>query len=102
MHTQHRPRKGAPITYRGELVGYVSSVEGNTCYVSPLPEHADKYPKGAGFIWRFRDCLNELHDWPGKPSDSQEFADYMRDHFDHDGGRGPEASDCFGGATDCE
>lgn len=60
------PKKGDPITYRGELVGTVSSVNGNLCHVDPLPAHADKYPDNAPFIWRFKDGPNKLHDWPGK------------------------------------
>ena len=61
------PRKGDPVTYRGELVGHVSSVDGNICHIIPRPEHADLYPNGAGFIWRFQHGLNALHSWPGKP-----------------------------------
>ena len=56
------PRIGQPITYRGEIVGTVTRVEGNLCWRS--------YPDGESlpFIWRFKDGLNTLHDWPGKES----------------------------------
>jgi hypothetical protein len=55
-----KPRKGEPITYRGALVGTVSSVDGNLCWVN--------YYRGepAPFIWRFKDGLNNMHEWPSK------------------------------------
>ena len=56
----HKPRVGDTITYRGEVVGNVTRVEGNLCWRS--------YPDGESlpFIWCFRDTLNILHDWPTK------------------------------------
>lgn len=51
-----RPRLGSPVTYNGRAVGNVTAVEGNLCWHSG----------GDLFIWRFRDGLNALHDWPGK------------------------------------
>ncbi len=61
-----KPRKGANVYYKGELVGQVLSVEGNLCWVN--------YPDSMGgpnpFIWRFLEqgeyVLNNLHDWDGK------------------------------------
>lgn len=55
-----KPRKGQRITYQGREVGTVDHVDGNLCWV--------KYDDGTAnpFIWRFRDGLNALHDWPGK------------------------------------
>lgn len=58
-----RPRVGQMITYRGErgtVRGEVASVDGNLCWVRY--EGKDAQP----FIWRFRDGLNTLHDWPTK------------------------------------
>jgi len=62
------PKKGTRGTYQsmhGGIVGFVvSSVDGNLCYAvyATAPD-----AKPAPFIWRFRDGLNDLHDWPGKP-----------------------------------
>lgn len=55
----NKPQVGQIVTYRGETVGRVTSVEGNLCWVN--------YATGpAPFIWRFKDTLNVLHDWPTK------------------------------------
>jgi hypothetical protein len=56
----YRPRVGEPISYKGELVGHVTRVEGSLCFRS--------YPDGEPlpFIWCFNDGLNALHDWPSK------------------------------------
>ena len=57
---QYKPRVGDPITYLGEVVGHVTRVDGALCWRS--------YPDGDSlpFIWKFRDGLNRLHDWPNK------------------------------------
>lgn len=55
------PRKGDRITYSGSDYGLVTHVDGNLCWsLHPGDEKAQP------FIWRFRDGLNSLHDWPGK------------------------------------
>lgn len=58
-----KPRVGDPIRYRGDVVGSVTRVEGNLCWRT--------YPNGEAlpFIWRFRNELNMLHDWPGKDNE---------------------------------
>lgn len=55
-----KPRKGSRITYKGREVGTVDHLDGNLCWVN--------YDDGTRnpFIWRFRDGLNAMHDWPGK------------------------------------
>jgi|SRR5581483_5870385 len=59
-----RPRKGQTVTYTnrpGEIwSGCVEKVEGDLCHV--------KYPgrPTSSFIWRFKDGLNTLYDWPTK------------------------------------
>jgi hypothetical protein len=58
---QAAPRKGDEITYKGDPVGVVLSVDGGLCWV----EYYDGSPSGP-FIWRFKDGLNRLHDWPRK------------------------------------
>lgn len=60
LATTHKPSVGDEITYRGAVVGRVTSVSGNLCWRS--------YPDGESlpFIWRFHDGLNNLHSWPGK------------------------------------
>lgn len=58
--SKHRPRVGQPITYEGRVVGNVTSIEGNLCYVP-----YDGVISGP-FIWCFKDSLNNLHDWPTK------------------------------------
>lgn len=50
------PRIDDPITYNGSVIGRVTRVEGDLCWHSGEDL----------FIWRFRDGLNALHDWPGK------------------------------------
>jgi hypothetical protein len=62
-----KPRVGDTVTYQGEPVGKVTRVEGNLCWRS--------YPDGESlpFIWRFRDGLNTMHDWPGKPKGQNAF-----------------------------
>lgn len=61
------PRKGSTGAYlsmHGNTVGFtVLEVEGNLCWAE-----YDNGSKGP-FIWRFRDGLNNLHDWPGKSGD---------------------------------
>jgi hypothetical protein len=65
-----RPRKGQTVTYAnrpGETwSGCVEKVEGDLCHV--------KYPgrPTSVFIWRFKDGLNTLHDWPTKVGDLPE------------------------------
>lgn len=56
-YDEQKPCKDDPVTYRGEPAGAVTRVEGNLCWTTT----AD-----APFIWRFKDGLNELHDWPTK------------------------------------
>jgi hypothetical protein len=57
--TDNRPRKGDTVSYKGEKFGIVSSVEREICWVD--------YPSGTDcFIWKFKDGLNTLHDWPTK------------------------------------
>lgn len=59
-----RPRVGDPITYQGKVNGRVHSVEDNLCW--------NAYADGRGplpFIWRFKDGLNAMHDWPTKHPD---------------------------------
>lgn len=55
-----KPRVGDEIRYKGERQGRVLRVEGNLCWVA-----YDDGSEPAPFIWRFRDGLNALHDWPG-------------------------------------
>jgi len=55
------PRPGDRITYKGHETGTVIRTEGNLCWMS-FDSGADSAP----FIWRFKDGLNTLHDWPGK------------------------------------
>ena len=61
---KHRPRVGQPVTYEGRVVGNVTSVEGNLCYV---PYDGGK---PAPFIWCFKSELNTLHNWPSKEKES--------------------------------
>ena len=67
-----RPRKGHPVTYQCKpgvtWSGCVEKVEGDICHV--------KYPDlpGSCFIWRFKDGLNTLHDWPTKAGAQPEVA----------------------------
>jgi hypothetical protein len=53
----HRPRKGQPVTYCGEVVGTVRAVEGNLCWVDGSPHLYGDAP----FIWAHHDALNSLH-----------------------------------------
>jgi hypothetical protein len=59
-----RPRKGQTVTYAnrpGDIrSGCVEKVKGDLCHV--------KYPgrPASLFIWRSKDGLNTLHDWPTK------------------------------------
>lgn len=64
-----KPHVGEPVTYEGKVVGMVTSVEGNLCYV-------DTY-NGAPFIWRFRERLNCLHHWPRKAAAIAHMVDTM-------------------------
>lgn len=66
FHTS-RPRKGDPITYLGEVIGVVSSVEGNLCWV-----RYENKDSSEPFIWRFHDGLNTLHDWPNKHASQED------------------------------
>lgn len=54
------PRKDQTITYRGTAVGTVARVEENLCWVRDATGVTEP------FIWRFKDGLNALHEWPGK------------------------------------
>lgn len=56
------PRKGDPIKYFGRHVGTVLRIDGNLCWVASRDGG-----ESAPFIWRFKDGLNALHDWPNKP-----------------------------------
>lgn len=58
----YRPRKGDKITYRGQPAGTVERIEDALCY--RVPEGGG--PSELGFIWCFKDGLNNLHDWPSK------------------------------------
>ena len=62
MLEDYKPTKGAPVHYRGRLAGHVSRTEGNLCWLVG----AD-----APFIWRFKDGLNAMHDWPQKDARSE-------------------------------
>lgn len=55
------PRAGQDITYRGKLHGKAIRVEGNLCWMN-----FNDGSEAAPFIWRFKDGLNNLHDWPTK------------------------------------
>ena len=58
----HRPHRGDKITTLvngGELLGIVSRVDGNICWVK------DDYGYDC-FIWCFSDGLNKLHTWDRK------------------------------------
>jgi hypothetical protein len=59
------PRVGSRGSYQfspDSIIGFtVTEIEGNLCYCD-----YDNGRKGP-FIWRFKDGLNNLHDWPGKP-----------------------------------
>lgn len=61
-HRAYRPRAGAAIHFRKELVGYVHRLDGNLCYYVKV-NTADDYDV---FIWAFKDGLNALHSWPGR------------------------------------
>lgn len=56
------PRVGDVIRYRGKPAGHVRWLEGNLCFVD-YGDGGEPVP----FIWKFRDGLNNLHDWPNKP-----------------------------------
>lgn len=60
LFADQKPRKGDPITYRGEPAGEVVRIDGNLCWTTANGD--------APFIWRFPRThdLNNLHDWPGK------------------------------------
>lgn len=64
----HKPRKGDPVTFRGEPRGKVSSVEGSICWLD------DGTDTPNCFIWCFRESLNTLHDWPAKGNPRDEKA----------------------------
>lgn len=55
----YRPRKGEPVSYRGEPAGLVGRTEGNLCWI----EGSD-----APFIWAFHDGVNAMHEWPSRNS----------------------------------
>jgi|GEM_PF-3417679 hypothetical protein len=60
-----RPRAGHEVTYKsgsGRLIkAIVVKVEGNLCWVK-----YDGKDEAQPFIWRFKEGLNTLHDWPTK------------------------------------
>jgi hypothetical protein len=58
---ESKPRKGDPISYRGEVIGSVHRVEGALCWTA-YSDGSDPLP----FIWCFSDGLNAMHDWPTK------------------------------------
>lgn len=61
----NKPRVGSIGTYRSPFDGLqtfvVVRVDGNLCYAR-YGDDKDAQP----FIWRHKDGLNSLHDWPGK------------------------------------
>ena len=61
------PRVGDQVIYRsigGRIKkGTVTAIRGNLCDVD---YGEGQSPEDTGFIWRFRDGLNNLHDWPTK------------------------------------
>jgi hypothetical protein len=62
MATPNKPRVGDALLYKGAAFGLISRVEGNLCWYSRLGDD-----EGEGlFIWRFKDGLNKLFDWPTK------------------------------------
>lgn len=72
-----KPKPGTYGTYRylsgktgDEVVERfkIKRVEGNICLKSTNRDGEQIHDL---FIWRFQDCLNRLHDWPGKNSDGK-------------------------------
>lgn len=61
--SDHRPRRGQVVSYKGTAVGRVVSVEASLCYVDG-PGYGS-----APFIWCFRDGLNNLHHWESRGTD---------------------------------
>lgn len=61
-HKAYKPRKGAPIHFRQDFVGYVHRVDRSLCYYVKTGT-ADTYDV---FIWAFQDGLNAFHSWPGR------------------------------------
>lgn len=60
VYSASRPKKGDPVSYRGEHSGHVDSVDGRICSIIFADGHRDV------FIWCFPEGLNTLHDWPTK------------------------------------
>lgn len=60
------PRSGDTITYTKPsgpaILAKAIRVEGNLCWT----DYGDGEPQP--FIWRFKDGLNTMHSWPGKPT----------------------------------
>ena len=54
---QFRPRKGQALYYRGALAGTIERTEGNLCHYVKLDGSYEL------FIWKFKDGLNNLHEW---------------------------------------
>jgi hypothetical protein len=56
----HKPLKGATVTANGKVVGIVERDDDGICWITQPDGTSDC------FIWRFRNGLNTLHDWPTK------------------------------------
>lgn len=60
------PRKGTKGIYHshehGDVEFVVDHVDGGLCFA----RYANDPEVTQSFIWRFKDGLNSLHDWPGK------------------------------------
>lgn len=55
--------RGVAQSIDGSNIGFtVKSVDGNLCWAVYDNDPGVSNP----FIWRFRDGLNTMHDWPGK------------------------------------
>lgn len=64
------PRKGSTGTYQtnpdaNAVTFAVIGCERNICWVRYA--HTPDVP--SCFVWRFKDTLNQFHDWPGKHED---------------------------------
>jgi hypothetical protein len=59
---ESRPRAGDKIHYCGKEAGVCVRVEGNLCWT----QYHDSENGINPFIWRFKDGLNTMHDWPNK------------------------------------
>lgn len=63
----YAPLVGDTVTYHKDcgctVTGKVTAVDGNIAEV----DYGDgRKPADTGFIWRFHDGLNNMHDWPAK------------------------------------